>query len=41
MTEDYINSKYYMKKTIWIGRILFGEIIDARNYMLSILNKIY
>lgn len=27
--EDYTSSKLYMKKTIWIGGILFGRTIDA------------
>lgn len=29
MAEDYISSRLYMKRMIWIGKIPFGETIDA------------
>ena len=34
--EDLTSSKLYMKKTIWIGGIPFGETGEAWNYMLGI-----
>ena len=38
MAEDLTSSKLYMKVTIWIGGIPFGEIGKAWNYMLGILD---
>ena len=34
--EDLTSSKLYMKGTIWIGGIPFGETGEAWNYMLGI-----
>ena len=36
MVEDLTSSKLYMKETIWIGGIRFGETGEAWNYMLGI-----
>ena len=36
IAEDLTNSKLYMKETIWIEGIPFGEIGKAWNYMLDI-----
>ena len=36
--EDLTSSKLYMKGTIWIGGIPFGETGEAWNYMLGILD---
>ena len=36
MAEDLTSSKLYMKGTIWIGGIPFGETSEAWNYMLGI-----
>ena len=40
MAEDLTSSKLYMKGTIWIGGIPFGETGKAWNYMLGIPDDI-
>lgn len=39
MAEDLISVKLYTKETIWIGRILFSNIIKVWNYILKILDN--
>ena len=38
--DDLTSSKLYIKRTIWIRGILFGETSEAWNFMLGILNDI-
>lgn len=40
MAKDFTSSKLYIKGTIWIGEILFGEIEETWNYILDILDEI-
>lgn len=39
--EDYTSSKLYIKRIIWVKRILFNKTTNSKNYILGILDKIY